>query len=134
MFRAADRCTTVSKKLRCLAARSYCEAVVPITDGQTGLFDQASNATPCENCGRATRTVFGRCPHCGHAKGGRVIAGPARTTRGNFVDDALTFALVLLPAFALGVVAVIWLGFELLLAVIFTVALAALALALISWW
>lgn len=105
-----------------------------MTHGQTRVSDEASNATPCENCGRATRTLFGRCPRCGQAKGGRVIAGPARTTRGNLADDALTFALVVAPVFVLGVVAVVWLGFELLLAVIFMIALAALALALISWW
>jgi uncharacterized membrane protein len=52
----------------------------------------------------------------------------------NPADSLLTIALVVLPAFVLGGVAVIWLGFELLLAAIFTVALAALALALISWW
>jgi hypothetical protein len=63
-----------------------------------------------------------------------VVAGPTRTTGVNPADSLLTIALVVLPAFVLGGVAVIWLGFELLLAAIFTVALAALALALISWW
>jgi uncharacterized membrane protein len=44
------------------------------------------------------------------------------------------FVVVVVPAFALGGIAVVWLGFELLLAAIFSVALAALALALVSWW
>jgi hypothetical protein len=78
--------------------------------------------------------VLGRCPQCGHAKGGRVLAGPARVTGTSPVDSVLTFALAVVPALVLGGVAVIWLGFELLLAVIFTLSLAALALMLISWW
>ena len=98
------------------------------------MSDPGSNATPCESCGRTTRTVLGRCPQCGHAKAGRLLAGPARATGTNPVDSVLTFALVILPALVVGGVAVIWLGFELLLAVIFTVSLAALALTLISWW
>jgi Flp pilus assembly protein TadB len=63
-----------------------------------------------------------------------VIARPVQATDGNHVDSVLTFALVVLPALVLGGVALVWLGFELLLAVIFTVALAALALTLVSWW
>jgi hypothetical protein len=109
-------------------------ASFPTTDGQTGVSDQPINATPCENCGRSTRTVFGRCPQCGRAKGGRVLAGPARTTDSSLLDNVLTFVVVVVPAFALGGIAVVWLGFELLLAAIFSVALAALALALVSWW
>jgi hypothetical protein len=78
--------------------------------------------------------VLGRCPQCGHAKGARVLAEPARATGTSPVDSVLTFALAVVPVLVLGGVAVIWLGFELLLAVIFTVSLAALALTLISWW
>lgn len=98
------------------------------------MSDRGSNATPCESCGRTTRTVLGRCPQCGRAKGATVIAGSPPATGTTPVDSVLTFALAVVPALVLGGVAVIWLGFELLLAVIFTVSLAALALTLISWW
>jgi hypothetical protein len=98
------------------------------------VSDRGSNATPCESCGRTARTVLGRCPQCGRAKGARVLAGPSRATGTAPVDSVLTFALVVGPALVLGGIAVIWLGFELLLAVIFTVSLAVLALTLISWW
>ena len=103
--------------------------------GQEAVSERSSKSTPCHACGRATRTVFGRCPHCGHTKATAVVAGPARTTSGgDLLESTLTFALVVASACVVGGIAVVWLGFELLLAVLFAVALAALALALVSWW
>jgi hypothetical protein len=64
--------------------------------------------TACPGCGRTTRTVFGRCPHCEFGKEARRVGATPRTLRGGSwwddldigLDLAVT-ALVVLPGLAL---------------------------------
>jgi ribosomal protein L37E len=42
----------------------------------------SSGAIACPGCGRATRTVYGRCPQCGFGKELRRFGAAARTLRG----------------------------------------------------
>ena len=45
--------------------------------------------TPCEGCGRQTKTIVGRCPECGFAKGAVVIRQPRRDTWSDGFWDGL---------------------------------------------
>jgi hypothetical protein len=96
----------------------------------------SSATTACPGCGRATRTVFGRCPQCGFGKAARRAGATPRTLRGgSFWDDlglGLAIATVLLPCLALAsaVLLVFVLGVELVVAAAVVVVLVLLALGL----
>ncbi len=38
----------------------------------------AEELTTCDGCGRETKTIVGRCPHCGYAKGAVIVPSPKR--------------------------------------------------------
>ena len=95
--------------------------------------------TDCPGCGRATRTVFGRCPHCGFGKEARRVGATPRTLRGGSLWDGLDIglelaftALVVVPVLALVAAVLLFaLGLELvvLAAVVALLVLLALGLA-----
>jgi ribosomal protein L37E len=99
----------------------------------------SSATTACPGCGRATRTVFGRCPQCGFGKEARRAGTTLRTLRGgSFWDDlgiGLAVATVLLPCLALAAAVLLFaLGVELVVvaAVVALLVLLALGLAALA--
>jgi ribosomal protein L37E len=112
--------------------------------GMAGRSGAASRVSPvssvptaCPGCGRATRTVFGRCPHCGFGKEARRVGATPRTLRGgSWWDDLdigldLAVALVVLPGLALvAAVLVFVLGIELIVVAAIVAMLVLLALGL----
>ena len=102
----------------------------------------SSVTTACPGCGRATRTVFGRCPHCGFGKEPRRVGATPRTLRGGSWWDDFDIgldlavpALVVLPGLALvAAVLVFVLGIELIVvaAVVAVLVLLALGLAALA--
>jgi hypothetical protein len=89
------------------------------SDAASIVSPVSSATTACPGCGRATRTVFGRCPQCGFGKEARRVGATPRTLRGgSFWDDlgaGLTVATVLLPGLALvAAVLLLVLGVELI--------------------
>ncbi|MEA2222535.1 MAG: hypothetical protein QOH83_911 [Solirubrobacteraceae bacterium] len=99
----------------------------------------SSATTACPGCGRATRTVFGRCPQCGFGKEARRVGATPRTLRGgSFWDDlgvGLNVATVLLPGLALVAAVLLFvLGIELIVvaAVVAVLVLLAVGLAALA--
>jgi hypothetical protein len=93
--------------------------------------------TACSGCGKATKTVAGRCPNCGVAKTAAGVPPPRYLAGGSLwddLDDLLWFALLLAPglvllALALFVVAsdvVLILGIVLVLAALVRAGLSSL--------
>ena len=98
-----------------------------------------ADATTCPGCRRATRTVFGRCPHCGFGKEARRIGATPRTLRGRSLWDDLDVGLelavtvlIVLPVLALVAAVLLFvLGIELIVvaAIVAVLVLVALGLA-----
>jgi hypothetical protein len=111
--------------------------------GAAFIVSRVSTApTDCPGCGRATRTVFGRCPQCGFGKEARRIGATPRTLRGGSFWDGLDIglelgfpALIVVPVLALvaGVLLFV-LGIELIVvaAVVALLVLLALGLAALA--
>ena len=66
----------------------------------------AEELTTCDGCGRETKTIVGRCPNCGYAKGTVIVPSSKRPS----LTDGFWDSIGALLSTSLGMSAMICLG------------------------